>query len=633
MSRALLAAGLLSFLLAGTVAAAEDIPPPVDAAYTGVIALAVDATDLNQRIFKVRERIPVAPGRLTLLYPEWLPGNHAPTGPIAALGGLEITATGRGIEWHRDRLDMHAFHVDVPPGVDALDLTFQFLSPTSDDQGRFVLTPDMLGLQWEKVLLYPAGHYASRIRVSPTLTLPDGWQFASALAVGGRTGPTVTFATVPLDTLVDSPLFAGRHYVRFDLSPGTDVGEYLNVFADRPANLEIEPEQVVAHGRLMREAERLFASRHYGHYDFLLALSANLTSIGLEHHESSENGVTPEYFTAWAENGYERDLLSHELVHSWNGKFRRPADLTTPNYNVPMQDSLLWVYEGLTEYFGIVLAARSGLWSQEFAREALAWLTAYYGGQRPGREWRSLADTTNQPIINYKANPSFPSWQRASDYYPEGALLWLDADTLIRELTRNRRSLDDFAAAFAGMRDGDVGTLTYTFEDVVATLNSVAPYDWASFLSSRLEGHAADVALRGFERCGWQLVLNDTPSDYAKSRAKLRKRSGFEFSIGLEIDTEASAIVDVVWESPAFRAGLAPGMTVLAVDERAYTPALLEEAIVASRTSGRPIELLVKDYDRFRTVRIEYREGQRIPHLKRIDGRSDYLGTILKPRA
>jgi predicted metalloprotease with PDZ domain len=612
--------------------AAAEIPAAQDVDYPGAIELAVDATDIGRRIFRAHEQLPVTAGPLTLLYPKWLPGDHAPTGPIAALAGVEINAGGRRIDWQRDPVDMYAFHLEVPPGIEMLEIDLEFLSPVLEAQGRQVMTPDILNVQWEKMLLYPAGHFARRIRIRPTLTLPQGWELATSLATTSKAGAATRFEMVTLETLVDSPVFAGRHFVRFDLSPATGVTERLNIVADRPANLEAEPDQVVAHGRLLREAQTLFAGRPYRKYDFLLALSANLSGIGLEHLESSENAVAPGYFTDWDEQAYARDLLPHELVHSWNGKFRRPADLTTANYNEPMQDSLLWVYEGMTEYWGYVLAARSGLWDQEFAHEALAWLAATYDRHRPGRAWRDLADTTNQPIIEYKGSLAYPSWQRSADYYAEGLLLWLDVDTKLRELTRKRRSLDDFAAAFFAVEPDRREVLTYTFDDIVSGLAAVAPYDWRSFLESRLQGLGHEIALRGFERSGWRVVYSATPSAYAKSRETVREFADFAFSIGLVITNEGAIVAEVIWDSPAHRAGIAPGMTVVAVDEVAYTKDLLAESIAAARANNRPIEILVRSYDRNRTVRVAYRDGPRHPHLERIDGQPDLLGSILKPR-
>jgi predicted metalloprotease with PDZ domain len=437
---------------------AVPLPPPTtaprDVPYPGVIALEVDARDVERGIFRVRERIPVAQaGPLTLLYPEWLPGKHAPRGPINLLSGIAIRAGGEALDWRRDPVNVYAFHVDVPAGTDALELEFQYVSPTQTNQGRVVVTREMLNLQWEVAVLYPAGHYASRIRILPSVTLPQDWKFAAALDGAVTTGVTTRFAETDLETLVDSPLFAGRHYRLVDLDRGAARPVRLNLFADRPDQLAATVEQIEPHRALVQQAYRLFGSQHFDHYDFLLALTDRMGGIGLEHHRSSENGVDGNYFTDWPRATSERDLLAHEFVHSWNGKFRRPADLWTPGFETPMLGSLLWVYEGLTQYYGFVLAARSGLWSQDDTRAALA-LTAATYQHRVGREWRSVADTTNDPVLSARRPAPWRSWLRNEDYYSEGLFVWLDADTLIRERTDGRRSLDDFARAFFGIDDG-----------------------------------------------------------------------------------------------------------------------------------------------------------------------------------
>ena len=433
------------------VAAAD--AEPRDVPYAGAITLEVDASDVTRGIFRVRERVPVAAaGPLTLLYPQWLPGKHAPRGPINLLvrdrDSRQRRAASRGgaIPSTSTR-----FTSTCPPASSALDLTFQFVSPTQTNQGRVAVTREMLNLQWEVALLYPAGHYAARIRVVPTLKLPAGWSFAAALDGASTAGETTRFAATDLETLVDSPLFAGKYYRRVDLDPGAPRPVRLNLFADRPDLLEATDEQLDAHRKLVQQAYRLFGSQHYDHYDFLLALTDRMGGIGLEHHRSSENGVDGSYFTDWDRAASERDLLPHEMTHSWNGKYRRPADLWTPSYETPMRGSLLWVYEGLTQYYGFVLAARSGLWSPEQTRDALA-LTAATYQHRVGREWRSVVDTTNDPILSARRAAPWRSWLRNEDYYSEGLLVWLDVDTLIRERTNGRRSLDDFARAFFGVQ-------------------------------------------------------------------------------------------------------------------------------------------------------------------------------------
>jgi predicted metalloprotease with PDZ domain len=615
-------------------AAGMPIPEPRDVPYPGVIRLQVDATDLDHRVFRVRESIPVAgPGRITLLYPRWLPGNHSPTGPVDKLAGLMIRAQGgEQLPWRRDAENTHAFHVDVPPDVTQLDLQFEFVTPTVPSQWRVVMTPDLLGLQWEKALLYPAGFYTRQIQVEPSVQLPAGWQFATALRGARRDGAVVRFVPTPLETLVDSPLFAGPHYRRVDMDPNPRAPMRLNIFADSPGELQATDEQLEIHRRMVREALALFGTRHFREYDILLAISGHFTGIGLEHHESSENGVGLGYFSDWEGNGNGRDLLAHELVHSWNGKFRRPADLWTPTYDQPMGTSLLWVYEGLTEYWGMVLAGRSGLWSPELARDILARYAANYDLGRAGRLWRNLQDTTQQPVIFYRGDQSYESWQRGKDYYTEGALLWLDVDTRIRELTRGRRSLDDFARAFFGIEDGRIEPLTYTFDDVVATLNAVAPHDWATMLRSRLDDHGARAPLDGLQRGGWRLVFKDEPSVSVKEGDAAEDTHNFLYSLGVSLD-KGGKVGEVYWDSVAFKAGIGPEATVVAVNGKAYTHGRMKDAIKAAKAAPQlPIELLLRSADTFRTVRLDYHDGLRYPYLERIEQSPDVLLAILQPR-
>ena len=607
-------------------------PEPRDVRYAGVIALDVDASDVARGIFRVRERVPVAAaGPLTLLYPEWLPGKHAPRGAIHLLSGIEIRGNDALLAWRRDPVNVFAFHVDVPAGVSALDLTFQFVSPTQTNQGRIAVTREMLNLQWEVALLYPAGHYASQIRILPTLKLPVGWSFAAALDGASTTGDTTRFAETDLETLVDSPLFAGKHYRLVDLDPGAARPVRLNLFADRPDLLEATDEQLDAHRRVVQQAYRVFGSQHYDHYDFLLALSDRMGGIGLEHHRSSENGVDGIYFTDWNRAASERDLLPHEMTHSWNGKFRRPADLWTPSYETPMRGSLLWVYEGLTQYYGFVLAARSGLWSPQQTRDALA-LTAATYQSRVGREWRSVADTTNDPILSARRPAPWRSWLRNEDYYSEGLLVWLDADTLIRERTNGRRSLDDFARAFFGSSDGSWAPVTYTFEDVVAALDTVYAHDWATFVRERVYETGTEPPLDGVARGGYRLVFKEERSDFQREAEAYGRTAELMYSLGLGLG-ESGNVTAVQWDGPAFNQGVTVGTQVVAVGGIAFGNETLRRAVTAAKTDGTPIELLLKNGDQYRTITIAYRDGLRYPHLERDEGTSDRLAAILAPRS
>lgn len=609
------------------------IPAPQDRPYPGVIRLAVDATDTDHRVFSVHETIPVqAPGPLILLYPQWIPGHHSPNGPVQELGGLVVRANGTRLSWTRDPANVFAFHVTVPQGARAIDLDFQWLTPVETRVGRITMTPEMFDLQWNGVALYPAGYYARQIQVEPSVRVPEGWQVATALEPASpASGGTTVFKPVPFNTLLDSPVYGGRYFKRFDLDPGGPAPVWLDVFADKPDELAAAPQAIAAHRALVDQAYALFGSHHYDHYDFLLSLSDEMGGIGLEHHRSSEDGTTGDYFTNWAGNFSGRDLLAHEYTHSWNGKFRRPADLWTPSFNVvPMRDSLLWVYEGQTQYWGYVLAARSGLWTKQQALDAIAGVAATYD-HRIGRTWRQLEDTTNDPIIANRRPQSWRSWQRSEDYYSEGQLIWLDADTLIRERSHGTKSLDDFARAFFGVHDGSYVTDTYTFDDVVQALNQVEPYDWAGFLTSRLQGHGPGAPLDGVTRGGYRLVYTDTPSAYWRANEARRKITDLTYSLGMTLSRDGT-LVGVLWDGPAFRAGLTDGWKVVSVGGAAYAADRIKAAVTAAKSTAAPVELTLRWGGRTRTVRIDYHDGLRYPHLERIASTPARLDEILTAR-
>ncbi len=569
---------------------------------------------------------------MVLYFPEWLPGNHGPVGPIPQLAGIEITAGGQRVEWVRDTLRPFAYHIVVPAGATALEVKLQHLSPTAGAQGRITMTPEMLNLQWEKMLLYPAGHWSRNIMVQPTVKLPTGWRFGTALEPLEKNGDVQTFKPVNLEVLIDSPIFAGVHYRQIDLDPGGRSPVRANIVADEADSLNATDEQIQILRNLVTQMDRLYGARHFDHYDFLIAMTDKLGGIGLEHHRSSENSVDPAFFTGWATHLSDRDLLSHEMNHSWDGKWRRPADQYVPNFNSPLQNSLLWVYEGQTQYYGQVIAARSGLLTAQQAMDALA-LTAVTYDARVGRRWRALQDTTNDPIISQRQAKGWLSWQRDEDYYSEGQLIWLDVDTLIREKTNGRKSLDDFARAFYGVQDGSYTPAPYTFEDVVAALNGVVANDWATFLRTRLDadGPNARAPLDGLARGGWRLAFADKPTDYMKTLYAELKRNDFTYSLGFQTG-EANKIRSVQWDSPAFKAGLAVGMEIVAVDGQASTPDRLSAAVTAAKDPAVPVALIVKDGDQFRTVVLDYHDGLRYPRLERITGTPDRLTDILTPR-
>ncbi len=605
------------------------IAPPVDTPYPGVIALHVDITDVAHRVYHIVERIPVTGRRLTLLYPQWIPGAHSPTGPIAKLAGIGFSAQGRPLKWLRDPVNVFAFWVQPPAGARFITAKFQYLASQRPAEGRVQFDHNIADMSWHDALLYPAGHFSRDIQFAPSLTLPPGWKYATALRTAYRHGQDIHFADVPLNTLVDSPVYAGVHSKRVNLSYGPHDIVHLNVFADTAAELKITPQELRWHRDLVIQAYRLFGAVHYHHYDFLLTVSDTIGFQGLEHHQCSEDGSWAKYFTDWKSGVTESDLLAHEYTHSWNGKFRRPAALWTPNFNVPMQDQLLWVYEGLTQYWGYVLAARSGLRTDAITRDLIAQIAANQS-MSPWHDWRPLLDTTNQPTISQRRPVSWVSWQGDEDYYMQGLLIWLNADAKIRQLSHGRKSLDDFAKLFYGRHNGSFITRTYTFNDLVQAMKKVQPYHWGRFFRKRVDEIQARPPLQGIVLGGYRLVYNDHLSRWMK-RPQIFGGGNFSTSLGLRAAPNGE-LTEVWWGSPAFHAGLTLGMRLVAVNGHAFSVQNLMHAIVAAEpASAPPITLLLRRGDRFHTVQIAYHQGLRVPHLERVAGAPDRLDAILAP--
>ena len=621
---------LAASLLAG-LASAQSVPAERDTPYLGPIAIEVDATDVDHRILQVVETIPVRPGPLVLLYPEWIPGAHSPINQVKRLAGLRISAAGKSVAWQRDSANLHAFRVDVPAGVSSLAISFQHLLSLQDDSYSSVLTSRIAAVDFRGAVLYPAGHDVSRIDVDASVRLPAGWRNATALRPISEAAGWVKSARVSLEALVDSPVYAGRHSRRIDLDAGASRPVTLTVFAEDPASLAASDEQIEIHRSIVRQADRLFGPRHFAHFDILLALGDEVRSLGLEHQQSSENSGKPGYFTEWKRHVVDRYMVPHEFAHSWNGKFRRPRDLWAPDFNTPTRNSLLWVYEGQTQYLGEVLAARSGMYTADETRERLAYRAAWVAGHA-GRAWRSLQDTAHDAMsMGRQLSLDWNSWQRFEDYYEEGALIWLDADTRIRELWGAARSLDDFALAFFGVEEGRVAPLLYDFRDVVGTLARVQPFDWAKLLKSQVDDINVAAPLDGLTRAGWRLAWTDQQSEYAKSVDDYFESTDLRYSLGIRLDRRGQ-IVQVMWDSPAFRAGLARGPTLVAVNLREYKPDVLRAAISTAKGNSEPIDLLVKDGSHYRQIRVDYRGGLRYPKLERIEGTKDWLTAILAPR-
>ena len=605
----------------------DTIPAARDMAFPGTIRLDVTATDLDRGIIEVRETIPATPGPLVLLLPKWLPGNHSPSGQIDKLAGFTFTANGQPLRWVRDKVDVFAFHLVVPAGATSVEARFQFLSPTAEDQGRIVVTREMANIQWNAVSLYPAGYFVRDIPVVASLTIPAGWKAATALRPTATSLENrITFGEVSYDTLIDSPVFAGKYFRADDLGHGVT----LNTVADSAKELVVAPAILAKHRALADQAVKLFGARHFDHYDFLHAITDRMGGIGLEHHRSSENQNDPGYFIKWEESLADHNLLPHEFTHSWDGKFRRGADLWTPDYRTPMQDSLLWVYEGQTQFWGHVLEARSGLSTKQQVLDKLALIAANLDNL-PGRQWRPLVDTTNDPIISGRSPQPWSSYQRAEDYYNEGLLIWTEADAILREKSGGKRSMDDFARAFFGVNDGDWGEVTYTVDDVARTLNAIVPYDWAQFLRSRVDEVNRQAPLAGFSKSGYRLDYSDTPTPAAKANFKSRKVADFSYSLGFQVGKEAK-LAGVRWGFPAFMAGLVNGAQLIAVDGRAYSEEVLSEAVTAAKNGTAPTVLTVKRGDEVRTYSLPYSGGLRYPRLTKVGAGDGALDKLLAPR-
>jgi predicted metalloprotease with PDZ domain len=595
------------------------------------IGLHVDLTDAPRNIYHAHLQIPAHAGKMELVFPKWIPGNHRPSGPIGALTGIHMEAAGHPLEWQRDAVEMYEFHVNVPAGVDAIDVSLDAITMLdSAGGGGPAASSNLLDLNWNAVLLYPKGTKSDDVSFAPSVTLPAGWKFGTALSVARSAGDDVEFAPVSLTTLIDSPMIAGAHYRKIDLTKrGETPTHVMDLVADAEPDLAMSAPDVAAYQKLVAETGALFGARHYRHYDFLLTLSGEVGGHGLEHHESNDSVAAerallePELHMLYA------DLVPHEFTHSWNGKYRRPAGLATPNYQEPMIGDLLWVYEGLTEYLGTLLAARSGLWTEDQYREALAG-TAAALDHRAGRTWRPLEDTGRSVQTLRMMGSQWQNWRRGLDYYPEGQLIWLEVDSIIRQQTHGQHSLNDFCRRFHGGESGPPEVVPYTFDDVVRSLNEVATYDWAGLLRERVGATSTHAPLGGIERGGWKLVYSDKPNAFAQAEEKLAKFGSFSYSLGFNVSKDGK-LDDVIVGSPAYLAGLGPGMQLVAVNGRKWSPSVLRAALKYAQGRREPIEVLVENAQFFKTYLVDYHEGEKNPHLERTSNQPDILGEILKP--
>ena len=619
-------------------------PPPATAPAPEPITVQVDARDAAGKILHAHLSIPAQPGPLTLYYPKWIPGEHAPTGPLNSMVNLHFHAPGAAaLAWQRDPVDLYAFHLQAPAGATAVEADFDYVSMSPESSPWLTgtaCTAQFAMIQWNQVLLYPVGRPSDEIPVRASLRLPAGWKFGTALpptsgSENSAPGDTASFQPVSLTTLVDSPVIAGAFFRNIPLTdPGAQPSNVIDIVADSAAALALPDDYVAKYKSLVTQAGLLFGATHYEHYHFLVVLSEHVTFNGLEHHESSLDSEGERGFIDQDARDTYSDLLPHEFTHSWNGKYRRPASLTTPDFQAPMQDDLLWVYEGLTEYFGsFVLTDRAGLRTPELTRDYVASIAATYE-ERAGRAWRPLQDTATAASILYTAPGTWDDKRLGVDYYDEGTLCWLEADTTIRQVTGGQHSLDDFARAFYGPPGGAPRVSTYTFDDVVNTLNTIAPLDWRAWWLDRLNSLSPRTVLGGIANAGWKLVFNDTPNKASKLQDDLKKVADFRYSLGVTLK-EDGMVTDVYGGStPAAVAGIAPGMRVVAVNSRAYTLNVLKDALKAGAGAGSSgaLELLVVNDDYYKTYRLDYHGGERYPHLERDTTKPDLLEVILEPR-
>jgi predicted metalloprotease with PDZ domain len=600
------------------------------------IALSVDASEAPRKIFHAQLRIPAKPGTLTLYYPKWIPGEHGPTGPITDLTGLKFTASGKALKWRRDLLDGFTFHVEVPAGENEVTANLDYASPGSFEPGyssSLSATEKLYIVSWNTLLLYPAGYGSDQLTYTASLRLPAGWKFGTSLHVSNLSGNNneIHFAPVSLTMLVDGPVITGEYLKVVPLtSPAEKPPAELDLAADSPAALDA-PEEVWEHYRnLVKQAGILFGAHHYTDYHFLLTLSDHVAHFGLEHHESDDSRVDERSLIEEDGRKTMAGLLPHEYVHSWNGKYRRPADLTTPDYEKPMQTDLLWVYEGLTSYLGDMLSARSGERTPSLARDALAQMAADLD-HRSGRVWRNLQDTADGVPDMQNAPKGWEDYRRPLDYYDEDVLNWLWADVIIRQQSNGTKSLDDFCKLFHGAPSGPPMVKTYTVDDIINALNQITAYDWRGFWTDRLTNHGPGAPLGGIEGSGWKLVYDEYPSELDRAEDRDGKGISAHYSVGMWVESDG-VVHDTVEGMIAAEAGIGPGMKIIAVNGRRFSPDVWHDAIRAAKTSPSPIELIVENTDYFRVVKLDYHGGEKYPHLVRDESKPDLLTEIYRAK-
>jgi predicted metalloprotease with PDZ domain len=608
------------------------IPVSSYAAAPPHITIALDATDAPRKIFHSQLTIPASAGTLTLYYPKWIPGEHAPSGPVIDVAGLKFTGNGQFLKWRRALDDNWTINVEVPSGVSEVHASLDYLSPASEGPALFTAgasaTNKMAVISWNQVLLYPKGWTADQIIYSASVRFPEGWKFGTALPLNSQSGDEARFAPVSLYTLVDSPIITGEYLKVVPLNQGQKPAVEMDIAADSAAALDAPKEVWDQYANLVKQATTLFGATHYNDYHFLYSLSDHIAHFGLEHHESNDSRTEERTLVDPQIRALHASLLSHEYVHSWNGKYRRPADLTTSDYQQTMQDDLLWVYEGLTQYLGEILPARSGMWTPEQFRDELA-RTAAQLDHRPGRAWRNLQDTADAAAILYYARHDWDSYRRGVDYYDEDELNWLWVDTIIRQQSHGQKSIDDFCHVFHGAPSTAPMVKTYNFDDVVNTLNQIVPYDWRGFWTQRLTNHGPSAPLGGIEGSGWKLAYDANRSEMMRAWEEDYRTINASFSVGLFIK-EDGEIQDTIEGMPAAQAGIGPGMKVIAVNGRRFTGQVFRDALQAGKNSSQPLQLLVENTDYFKTFSLDYHGGEQYPHLVRDESRTDLLSDIIR---
>jgi predicted metalloprotease with PDZ domain len=624
-----------AYFIASTVCVAAQTTLPFTAATSYAtkerpLVLSVDASLASRGIAYVHETVPVQPGTLTLVYPKWIPGEHGPTGPLYNLTSIRVKAAGKSLDWRRDTVDLYAFHVEVPSGTSVLDVTFTVLMNAPGDT---MSTHNVTVINWNRYILYQAGVDSHDYYVKPSMTIPSGWDYGCALRDPQRTGNTIAFAPTTLNVVIDSPLDMAQYVKKWTLWQGDGSYVELDTFAARPQDLDVPEKTVNAYKRVPAEAFALYGSRHFEDYHALLTLSDAIGFQGIEHHQSSDDRAPDDFFTNPQEALEGGDLITHEFSHSWNGKYRRPADLTTPNFQVPQQTDLLWVYEGMNQYLGDLLSFRAGIRDYKDYPEYLA---SVYGEMdtETGRDTTPIIDLTAGAPYFFVARGDYHAIRRnADDFYTEGELLWLDVDTIIREQSHGARSLDTFLHKYTEPSLTGPITKTYDRAEIEALLNATQPYDWHAFFDEYVYAITVHPPTDELARSGWRFVYTDKSNAFIRAGEMLRHSINAWYSIGAQINSRTGRVSDVRENSAAWKAGLAVGETIEAVNGQAFDPDVFAYALKRAQNAGPSIAMVVSQDGWFTTLTVDYHDGPRYPHLERIPNTTDMLGEIMKPHA